>query len=366
MKIRLICFTQAGKETGEKVCKGLFEKGHDAVLDQKGRFMSSSIKESSQEWAARYFCSADALVFVSSCGIAVRSIASLVSSKMTDPAVLVIDECGKLVISLLSGHVGGANDLTREIASMIGAVPVITTATDLHQVFAADLFAKKNGCRILNPEVIKMVSGALLQGEKVGFCCDFSWEGLLPEDLLDCTDQILEPEEDPEPDLLNDRQAEAGGLPETGIVVTPVDHFFPFRHTLVLVPPVITLGIGCKKGKSAEDILAAAEMTLEKALIRKEAVEKIATIDLKKDEPGIRSLAGRWKVPLVTYTAEELRTVKGNFTPSPFVEQVTGVDNVCERSAVLASNNGWILRRKWCMDGVTTALCQRIWRVSFE
>ena len=97
-----------------------------------------------------------------------------------------------------------------------------------------------------------------------------------------------------------------------------------------------------------------------------EAVEKIATIDLKKDEPGIRSLAGRWKVPLVTYTAEELRTVKGNFTPSPFVEQVTGVDNVCERSAVLASNNGWILRRKWCMDGVTTALCQRTWRVSFE
>ena len=145
MKIRLICFTQAGRETGEKVCKGLNEKGHDAVLDQKGRFMSSSIKESSQEWAARYFCSADALVFVSSCGIAVRSIASLVSSKMTDPAVLVIDECGKLVISLLSGHVGGANDLTREIASMIGAVPVITTATDLHEVFAADLFAKKNG-----------------------------------------------------------------------------------------------------------------------------------------------------------------------------------------------------------------------------
>ena len=328
MKIRLICFTQAGRETGEKVCKGLNEKGHDAVLDQKGRFMSSSIKESSQEWAARYFCSADALVFVSSCGIAVRSIASLVSSKMTDPAVLVIDEC-------FNG-------------------------------FLEDPAEAENGCRILNPEVIKMVSGALLQGEKVGFCCDFSWKGLLPEDLLDYTDQILEPEEDPEPDLLNDRQAEAGGLPETGIVVTPVDHFFPFRHTLVLVPPVITLGIGCKKGKSAEDILAAAEMTLEKALIRKEAVEKIATIDLKKDEPGIRSLAGRWKVPLVTYTAEELRTVKGNFTPSPFVEQVTGVDNVCERSAVLASNNGWILRRKWCMDGVTTALCQRIWRVSFE
>ena len=82
MKIRLICFTQAGRETGEKVCKGLNEKGHDAVLDQKGRFMSSSIKESSQEWAARYFCSADALVFVSSCGIAVRAIAPQVHDKL--------------------------------------------------------------------------------------------------------------------------------------------------------------------------------------------------------------------------------------------------------------------------------------------
>jgi len=366
MKIRLICFTPGGRETGEKVSRGLNEKGHDAVLDQKGRYLTPSINESSREWAARYFDSSDALVFISSCGIAVRSIASLVSSKMTDPAVLVIDECGKMVISLLSGHVGGANDLTREIASMIGAVPVITTATDLQQVFAADLFAKKNGCRILNPEEIKMVSGALLQGEKIGFCCDFSWKGAFPEDLTDCTDQILEPKEDHGWFLLNDRPQDTESLPETGIAVTPVDHFFPFRHTLLLVPPVVTLGIGCKKGKTAEDILAVAEMTLEKALIRKEAVEKIATIDLKKDEPGIRSLAGKWNVPLVTYTAEELKKARGSFTPSPFVEQVTGVDNVCERSAVLGSDNGWLLRRKWCMDGVTTALCQRTWRVSFE
>lgn len=113
------------------------------------------------------------MIFIGACGIAVRSIAPFVASKKTDPAVLVVDECSRFVISLLSGHLGGANELAGTAAKILDAMPVVTTATDLHQCFAVDVFAKKNDCGILNMKGAKEVSAALLAGEKAGFFSDF-------------------------------------------------------------------------------------------------------------------------------------------------------------------------------------------------
>ena len=173
MKIAMICFSLTGQETGEKLCRGLKSAGITATLDKKSKYLPDSIQISTSAWAGEKFPDSDALIFIGASGIAVRSIAPYVVSKKSDPAVLVVDECGKFVISLLSGHLGGANELALKTAEILNAVPVVTTATDLHHRFAVDVFAKKNDCSIFNMKAAKEVSAALLAGKKVGFTVNF-------------------------------------------------------------------------------------------------------------------------------------------------------------------------------------------------
>ena len=114
------------------------------------------------EWTAAQFAASDALIYIGAVGIAVRAIAPHCRSKAADPAVVVLDECGRFAVPLLSGHLGGANALARRLAAVCGAVPVITTATDLHGLFAVDEWAKRQGCIVADQELINLVSGALL------------------------------------------------------------------------------------------------------------------------------------------------------------------------------------------------------------
>ena len=177
----MICFTLTGWQTGEMVKEGLEKNGHQAELFCKSRYLPRSIKESTKDWAKEQFEKADGLIFMGATGIAVRSIAPYVQNKKKDPAVLVVDECGRFVISLLSGHLGGANELAHRAADILHAIPVVTTATDLEGKFAVDMFAKKNNCQIFRMKEAKEVSAALLAGEKVGFYSEFPWEGELPK-----------------------------------------------------------------------------------------------------------------------------------------------------------------------------------------
>ena len=154
--------------------------------------------------------------------------------------------------------------------------------------------------------------------------------------------------------------------PETGIAVTIHKSCLPFPNTVHVIPPVAVLGMGCRKEKKAAAILEVAENCLEEADLYKEALCSIASIDLKKEEPGLLALAKEWSLPFQTFTEEELKAVKGEFTPSKFVKKITGVDNVCERSAVLASGEGTLIRKKTGRDGVTTALAAGNRRIRFE
>ena len=113
MKVALICFSLTGQQTGERLCRGLEAAGMTAELDKKSKYLPDSIQISTSAWAGEKFSDSDALIFIGATGIAVRSIAPYVASKNSDPAVLVVDECGKFVISLLSGHLGGANELAK-------------------------------------------------------------------------------------------------------------------------------------------------------------------------------------------------------------------------------------------------------------
>lgn len=355
MKISVICFSMTGCETAKTLKKGLESAGMEVELSKKSRYLEDSVKESIRDWAGKRFKEQDALIFIGACGIAVRSIAPYVVGKKTDPAVLVIDECGRFVISLLSGHLGGANELAAKTSEILGATPVITTATDLHDQFAVDVFAKKNGCSIFRMKAAKEVSAALLAGEPVGFYSEFPWEGDLPKGLILC-DREGHPV---------GKNEEKQSVPEVGIAVTVHENAEPFSSVTHVVPRIFALGIGCRKGKDTEGIIQAAEHVRKEMGIYPEAFCQIASIDLKKEEPGILALSEKYGIPFITYTEEELLKVSGEFTASSFVKKITGVDNVCERSAVLGSGSGTLVQKKKAADGVTTAVAAREWRVHF-
>ena len=392
MKISIICFTLTGQQTGEKLKKALEKQKHAVSLYAKSKYISDSIKESTKEWAGEQFESADGIIFIGATGIAVRSIAPYVASKKTDPAVLVTDECGKFVISLLSGHLGGANELALQAAEALHAVPIVTTATDLEGKFAVDVFAKKNNCHIFRMKEAKEVSAALLAGEKVGFYSEFPWEGELPDGLVNCCG--LRDEISSETDLaaMEAKLESASDLfPKVGIAVTIHKNCTPFLSTTYVVPQAVALGMGCRKNKEAQAVEKAAFTCLEENQIYPQAVACLASIDIKKEEPGLLALAEKMGIPFETFSSEELLAVKGEFTASSFVSRTVGVDNVCERSALKAAqdriclNTGRIpernqtkpgtrrggehcrlIQRKQAADGVTAALVLADWRIHFE
>lgn len=346
MKLSMICFSLTGLQTAERLKAGLEKQGHVVLLAKKSKYLEGSVTESTKDWAGSRFGSDDGIIFVGACGIAVRSIAPYVVSKKSDPAVLVADECGNYVISLLSGHLGGANELSHLCSGILGAQPVVTTATDLHKRFAVDVFAKKNGCDIVNMKAARQISAAVLAGEPIGFYSEFPWKGELPEGILLC-----------------DGSQEG---PELGLAVTIHKSCLPFSSTVQIIPKVVTLGMGCRKNKDPKGIKRAAEKCLAEADIFPQALEGLASISIKKEEPGLRAFAEHNRLPFVTYEGEELMEVSGDFTPSSFVKKITGVDNVCERSAVLGAAKGKLIKRKSGEEGVTTALALRSWEVRFE
>ena len=356
MRLSIICFSMTGFFTSERLKQGLEKRGHSVVLAKKSRYLEDSIKESAGSWTGSRFSLDEGIIFVGACGIAVRSIAPYVAGKKSDPAVLVIDECGKFVISLLSGHLGGANALALEAAEILGAQPVVTTATDLHHRFAVDVFAKKNGCDILHMKAAKDVSAALLAGKTVGFYSEFPWKGSLPAGLEECSR-----------DGFPVKNSASGQKPFVlGIAVSVHTDCSPFPSSVQVIPRILSLGMGCRRGKDAAEIEKAAKECLKRASVFPQALERLASIDLKKEEPGLVSLAEKWEIPFVTYSEKELLEAEGEFTPSDFVKKITGTDNVCERSAVRGSGQGVLIEKKFGAGGITTALAVRKWEVRFE
>lgn len=362
MKIAMICFTQNGATVCRRIADGLTEKGHSCIVAAKGAFAQAGdlpvLTVSLAEWTAQAFAAQEALVFVGACGIAVRAVAPLLKDKAQDPAVMVVDEKGQFVISLLSGHLGGANDWTREIADMLKATPVITTATDLNQQFAVDSWAKENRLRITSLKAAKEISAAVLRKEPIGVSSDFPLSGQLPENW-----QLVE-EGKANPDYgvrisvnaSGDIWGELGA--EMGRDSADRNGASFAKTTLHLVPAVITVGIGCRRNTAFADLLAYFLRMLKEQNLVLAAVEQICSIDLKKDEPALLQLAETLEVPLLFFSAEELADVQGNFTPSDFVASVTGVDNVCERAAVRGSG-GELIMKKQAGNGITAAMAIR-------
>lgn len=303
----LAAFSRTGAALAEKISADLGGE----VWGPKRCAVSAArvISEPLCEWAGKMFSAHNAIIFVSACGIAVRAIAPHLRSKEDDPAVVVLDERGRYVISLLSGHLGGANALAKRIARITGGVAVITTATDVNGIPAVDEWAKEHNCAIENLIAVKKISAAALEDVKIGVA--------VTEELYDA----------------------------------------PWPVTLWLRPRNIVLGVGCKKGVPFERIRAASLLFLEESGVSPLSIKALASIDVKKAESGLMETARYFGVPLVTFSAEELKNVPGHFTHSERVEAAVGVDNVCERAAVLQSG-GFLLRGKTRFDGITLAMAK--------
>lgn len=304
-RIIFISFTKNGIELAQEIAKNFDSEIHTP--------------KNLHEFMSEYFYQVKAIIFVSACGIAVRAIAPFLKSKLTDPAVIVIDEKAKFVIPILSGHIGGANELARKIAGIINAQAVITTATDLNNIIAVDEWAVKNNCVIENPEMIKKISGTLLNNQTIG------------------------------------------------VAVTEKLQETPFEATLFLRPKNLILGAGCKKNISPEEFESTVMKFLEGAGVSELSLCALATIDLKSNERAFLNFAGKHGILFLTFTAKELMSVEREyFSKSEKVFEITGADNICERAAIFCGEkltnknkkNVALLRSKFIFKGITLALAR--------
>ena len=324
--ISLIAFTHRGCLLGKRLAEEL--GGRLWTTDRLAREMGLPPCGTLRDWAEARFADSEALVFISAAGIAVRTIAPFVKDKFSDPAVVSVDEAGQFAVPLLSGHVGGANDLARRVAELTGGHAAVSTATDVNGLFAVDQWAREQNLVLCGRAEAKAVSAALLEGKPVGFQSAWPISGTMPRGL--------------------------GGEPAgTGICIGPTTAERPFAQTLHLVPRAVTLGVGCRRGTAQAALEVALEAFLKQSAIPAEAVRGVATIDLKQDEPGLLALAEAHGWPITFFTAEDLAAETGDFPPSAFVEKTTGVDNVCQRAAQRAG--GHVIIPKTICQGVTFA-----------
>lgn len=267
-----------------------------------------------EELTGRYFDNVSAIIFIAATGIAVRSIAPYIGHKSYDPAVIVIDVAANYCIPILSGHAGGANELAEKLSLGINAEAVITTATDVCGAFAVDEFARKNNLVVTDWTIAKKISAELINGEKTSYSVEIS-------DRASRTDEKI----------------------------------------LKLIPRDIVVGIGCRRETASDKIRDAVYKCLSENDIDVRAVCSVSSIDLKKNEEGIIALSDELNIPFITYSETELKTLSGEYSASDFVRNVTGIDCVCERSAVMCAggDRDSLVCNKTVYDGVTVALARR-------
>ena len=400
----------SGENSGEERVENSAENCGEHSGNGRADPVLRMLEEPLSSWTEKRFGDCSRLVFVGATGIAVRSIAPYLKSKKTDPAVLCVDEAGRFVISLVSGHIGGANEDTLALAGCLGAIPVITTATDLNGLFAVDVFASRNGLHISDMALAKEVAAALLDRRMVTFSCEGTVKGTLPPELSwlrgpDLSDpkyaaddkrlsgrrpachihvgvHTLEGwlrawEGSPENGISGDSREQSAweGSPENrGLEkekrqpsLREENYLLEMERAgkvLYLIPRAVVLGCGCRKGKDPGEMRRFLHGILREEGLHEASLASLCSIDLKKEEQALLSAAGELGVPFRCFTSEELNACKGDFCASSFVRGITGTDNVCERSAVLGSG-GRLLFHKKAQDGMTAAAAVGKWEVRF-
>lgn len=337
MEIIAAAYTRQGGKLCAELIKALSDRGHVCKGYLFHKYENGALEsfEDITPIIETAFEKQQALILICAMGIAVRKISGFVGSKLTDAPVVVIDDMGRFCIPVLSGHLGGANMFAEMCSEITGGTPVITTATDIHGKFAVDMFAKSNGLYITDMSKAKQISADLLDGKKIYL---YAENARLVNESADKSVIITDDIE----------RAMAGGI----IISAKA---YENSSALLLIPKQITLGIGCRRGAKREQISAAAAWVLCENGIAFESVKQVCSIDLKRDEKGLIEFAAEKGLVFRTFSSDALMKLQGSFSSSKFVSSVTGVDNVCERSAI-AGSNGKLIVGKTVREHVTVAV----------
>ncbi|MFV8828052.1 cobalt-precorrin 5A hydrolase [Alkalihalobacterium sp. APHAB7] len=321
-----------------------FEQGDET--EKNIQLFEGSIRLLLPDMFKRY----DGIIMVISLGAVVRMIAPILIDKKTDPAVVVIDDKGEFVISVLSGHIGGANDLTREVASFINATPVITTASDVQKTIPVDIFGREFSWVIEDFSNVTPVSAAVVNEEPLlilqesGEKTWWKHERPLPKQM-----KVVQSYEEAMDIDFN------AALVITHRILSKEEEQKLLKNGVLYRPKSVYLGMGCNRGTSAEEIKKVISETLKDQHISIQSVKSIATIDLKKDEEGLIQVCDELGWDFLYYTPEQLNTVPIK-NPSETVYKFTGAYGVSEPAALLAAGVDELLLEKKKSGNVTISI----------
>jgi cobalt-precorrin 5A hydrolase len=354
--IAVIAITRRGVETALKIQKALDICGLASTVYAPKKYSQNgvtAIDTNLADFIKDTYSKTDALVAVMATGITIRAVAPLLESKLTDPAVIGVDATGRFVISLLSGHLGGANDLTQTIAAGIGATPVITTASDSLGKMSADELARTLHLSIQNPDSLVAVNSAIVNGGRIAVV--LVGDVKVPLDAFSCFEvkQVKNSAE-----ALDVIVAYDAGIIVTEEPVTAAKFDKPFT---ILKAKRIVVGLGARKDTPAENIVAAVEAALERVHVPLARVHSFATVDIKRTSKPMLDAVEKLGAPLEFLSVEALRLVNNaELSPdSAMVQQKIGVGGVCERAALLATgNNSKLILKKTKQNGVTVAVAE--------
>lgn len=328
----IVCPSPKGQEIAFKLQKSL---NATLYLKENSNFkLDEAAKKAMEE--------CDGIIFISSTGIAVRAIAPYIQKKDKDPGVVVVDLSAKYAINILSGHLGGGNELTLRVAEILGAEPVITTATDNMNIIGPDMIAKRYNLIIDNLKTAKDIAALLVDNKVVGIKDDYN--------LVEITKGYEKIDEIKEDSIWITNKIKAENVESNKA------YNIDYSKVLKLIKQDIVLGIGARRNTPFEKLKKFIEESLIKYNIDIKAVNKIVSVDVKKDEQGIIELAEYLGCPFITFTRDEIRTVQDKFEGSPFVFKTLGITGVCEPSVDLAGAE--ILEGKIKHDGMTLAIGQ--------
>ena len=324
MSLGIIAFTEKGRDLAGRILSHT-----DGRLYTKETRPSSSREDFPKIWSNH-----DGIIFIGATGIAVRYIAPHLVKKDEDPAVLSIDDQGRFVISLVSGHLGGANELAAMVARIIDGTPVITTASDSRGFTAIDLIAKRNGLYIEDLSSITPITTLMVDGEDLGYFSTVD----IPVDY-------------PNLKVFTNPQDISGV--KGGLLITEKLVDLDLPHT-ILRPKNLHLGLGARRGVPFDKILALVEETFQDQGLSLHSVKSVGSIDLKADEEGIIKLADHLNVPFITFTKDELIPYEGQCRGSDFVKKTVGVGSVSCTSALKLG--GQLIVDKNAQDGITISI----------
>jgi len=316
MKIACLYFTSSGKAIAERI---VYFSDYEVHIYSKENY-KSNLNDIFEQY--------DGIVFISSTGIAIRISASFIKDKSIDPAIVVVDDMGRYSISLLSGHIGGANELAENIANCLKCQAIITTASDGRGIEAVDMFAKRNDLYIESLEDAKKITSMMIEGEAIKLESEI-------EAKIGYNNIV--------------KNHEVGAI----FVCSKLNINY-LKPCCILRPKNITVGLGCRRGKTVDEIISALMTIFSDNDLSIQSIKQIATVDVKQYERGIIEACKYLNCEMVIISREAIKAVQDKFNKSAFVEATIGVSSVCEPCAYISG--GELIVGRTAINGITIAI----------